>query len=465
MPLRRKRPKGPFIFFVSMLMIASWLIFPSIARADLSLLKRIIIDCNLDLHKKSLLDDSYRGEEGILRIRPEVAHSFGLKAVMVQDYLHAMESYKKAEEVLEQAIQAMSTQEKEKFPGEHVRHVGDAALLYDTSLRSAQKHMMAYRSELTARDDDRLNQDICSHLMGKLLEETLKGASYNLRDALGYFYNRCQVLDEDDGALNPENVRFVNYVFREFIAKASDEAILQFDLGRQRKRAEEDEGGAIKDIIGASGSHCALLLGPVIEKYKGGGYPVDPMLFLALIRQESNFNSNGVSYVGAVGLTQLMPKTARGLGMKNIFEPPYLDEAKSFLGRERELRRKAISLITDINEQNRLEYARLARDLMQESLRCAGSRKELYARYKQELLTKGWDDRLDPGKVIEYGFKYFAKMMKMQKGDISLALASYNAGPHRVKQYNGIPPYAETVSFRNRVLRYYREYLRRLEKS
>ena len=51
--------------------------------------------------------------------------------------------------------------------------------------------------------------------------------------------------------------------------------------------------------------------------------------------------------------------------------------------------------------------------------------------------------------------------MKAQKGDMSLALASYNAGPHRVKQYNGIPPYRETVHFRNLVLKYYRDYLRK----
>jgi soluble lytic murein transglycosylase-like protein len=51
--------------------------------------------------------------------------------------------------------------------------------------------------------------------------------------------------------------------------------------------------------------------------------------------------------------------------------------------------------------------------------------------------------------------------MKEHEGDISLALASYNAGPHRVREYQGIPPFAETVLFRNKVLEYYREYLRK----
>ena len=150
-------------------------------------------------------------------------------------------------------------------------------------------------------------------------------------------------------------------------------------------------------------------------------------------------------------------------GMKNIYMPSYLEKARSFLRRERVLRREAVALVSEISEANKLELARRARDLMQESLDFGDKRKKLYRRYKRELLSKGADDRLDPGLAIKYGFKYFADIMKQQDGDISLALAAYNAGPHRVKQLNGIPPYAETVGFRNRIIEYYRDYLRRLK--
>jgi len=60
----------------------------------------------------------------------------------------------------------------------------------------------------------------------------------------------------------------------------------------------------------------------------------------------------------------------------------------------------------------------------------------------------------NPRENILGGTKYFAQMLRQYSGDVKLALAAYNAGPQNVAKYKGVPPFAETKNYINKVLGY-----------
>ncbi|UWQ81530.1 lytic transglycosylase domain-containing protein (plasmid) [Leisingera sp. S132] len=100
------------------------------------------------------------------------------------------------------------------------------------------------------------------------------------------------------------------------------------------------------------------------------------ILFRALVEAESSYNPTAVSPKGAYGLGQLMPDTARGLGV----------------------------------------------------------------------------DPRDPSQNLDGAARYLLAQIAAFK-NIDLALAAYNAGPHRVVEYAGVPPFAETREYIARIHR------------
>ena len=107
---------------------------------------------------------------------------------------------------------------------------------------------------------------------------------------------------------------------------------------------------------------------------------VDPRFIHAVIKQESRYKNEAISHVGAQGLMQLMPPTAKRFGNTD----PY-----------------------------------------------------------------------NAASNVEAGTKYLKWLLKRFKGDVTLALAGYNAGEGAVDKYKGIPPYKETQNYVKKIVANY----------
>lgn len=64
----------------------------------------------------------------------------------------------------------------------------------------------------------------------------------------------------------------------------------------------------------------------------------------------------------------------------------------------------------------------------------------------------GVSNPLDAAQNIDGGAHLLSDLLKRYNGDVSLALAAYNAGPGAVSKYGGVPPYAETQSYVQKIL-------------
>ncbi|MGO9642274.1 MAG: lytic transglycosylase domain-containing protein [Candidatus Acidiferrales bacterium] len=121
-------------------------------------------------------------------------------------------------------------------------------------------------------------------------------------------------------------------------------------------------------------------------------------------------------------------------------ETPYADlivSAAKTYGVDAELIAAVIAVESNFNPN--AVSPRFARGLMQ-------LRPEVVAQY-------GVKDVFDPQQNIDAGTHYLKDLLERYDQDLTLSLAAYNAGPDRVAQYRGVPPYPETQKYVRRITR------------
>lgn len=88
----------------------------------------------------------------------------------------------------------------------------------------------------------------------------------------------------------------------------------------QKRELFFEEMERINDSIRAEFFAKSMPYGELIHE-KAVKYKVDPVLVAAVIEQESRFKSRARSHVGAKGLMQLMPRTGRWMGARDLYDP------------------------------------------------------------------------------------------------------------------------------------------------
>jgi soluble lytic murein transglycosylase-like protein len=69
----------------------------------------------------------------------------------------------------------------------------------------------------------------------------------------------------------------------------------------------------------------------------------------------------------------------------------------------------------------------------------------------QRSAELGVRNAFDPEQNVDGGVRYLRDLLQRFGGDVTLALAAYNAGEEAVRTYRGIPPYAETQEYVRRI--------------
>ncbi|HEX8893748.1 MAG TPA: lytic transglycosylase domain-containing protein [Terriglobales bacterium] len=118
------------------------------------------------------------------------------------------------------------------------------------------------------------------------------------------------------------------------------------------------------------------------------------------------------------------------------------------------------TIIAEASEHSRIDADFIASVIRAESANNPRAVSRKGAQGLMQLMPKtasslGVKDGFDPAANVDGGVRYLRELLLEYNGDAAKALAAYNAGPQRVLEYHGVPPYYETHAYVARVINDY----------
>jgi soluble lytic murein transglycosylase-like protein len=242
---------------------------------------------------------------------------------------------------------------------------------------------------------------------------------------------------------------------------------------RSDARAREHGEGVPRDAARAAELYCqAARLGDAEAQFSlgwmyanGRGIPRDnrmASLFFGMAAEQGHeYAKKMLAFVGPSGATADLPDCMRDPAPLAIWETPNRAPIEDDFVASTPEQKRAAALVRKLAPEYQISPTLALAIIRAESNFDPNARSPKNALGLMQLIPEtsarfNVKKPFDPVQNVRGGLAYLRWLLAYFKGNVALVAAAYNAGEGTVERYRGIPPYAETRAYVQRIKRYFR---------